>query len=115
MPRDEINLAELTQEALRAQRQHVRDLVASRNPRGRRFGTEEMATPEQIDSAQRALAGLVKEARSIVKDGARWGKTRTVEEKRAIIADWFTDLPPEQQRLLLQELTRIHNDERKAS
>lgn len=113
--RDEINLSELTQEALRAQRKHVRDLVASRDPKSRRYGTEAMATSEQVDSAQRALTGLVKEARSLVKDATSWAGTLSVEDKRAAIVAWFEALPTQQRQLLLQELMRVHNDERKVS
>lgn len=118
MPRgkpNEVNLAELTQEALRAQRQHVRSLVASRNPKSPRYQTDDMATPEQVDSAQRALAGLVKEARSLTKDATQFASALSVEEKREAIASWFDSLPSQQQLLLLQDLTRRHNGERNAS
>lgn len=112
-PTTSVNLAEVTQEAIVSQRKHLRELTASRSPRSKCYGTDGMASPEQVDSASRALAALVKEARSIAKDAIRATSKLTPEEMRAEVVDWFRASPPEQQRLLLQELTRVHNDERK--
>jgi hypothetical protein len=115
MARDEVNLAAVAEEAIVSQRKHLRELTASRHPRSRKYGTPEMASAADVDSASRALAGLIKEARSITKDGLRWQKSLSVEEKRQAIVDWFAALPSEQQRLLIQELVRAHNEERAAS
>lgn len=117
MPRvpEELNLAEVTQEAIRAQRKHLRDRVASRDPKSRRYKTDEMASSEQVDSAQRALAGLIKEARSLSKDATSWASKLSVEEKRSAIVDWFGSLPRQQQTLLVQELMRTLNGERTAA
>jgi hypothetical protein len=112
MPRDVVDLGEVLDEAIVSQRKHLRELLASRHPRSRKYGTDEMATPEQVDSANRALSQAVKEKRSLVKDGVRRAQKLTPEQMRAEIVDWFRACPAEQQRLLLQELTREHNERR---
>lgn len=113
MSRDVVDLSEVLDEAIVSQRKHLRELLASRHPRSRKHGTEAMATPEQIDSANRALSAAVKEKRSLVKDNVRRTSKLTPEQMREEIVDWFRACPSEQQRLLLQELTREHNGERK--
>lgn len=112
---DPVNLAAILDEAITVQQRHLRELTASRHPRSRKYGTEEMATPEQVDSAQRALAGAVKERRSLIKDGVRASKKMTVEDMRAEVVDWFRALPTQQQQLLMQELMRVHNEERRSA
>src|SRR6266567_2184872 len=105
MPRrpKEINLSDITQEALRAQRDIIRELCAR---------SDEARDSERIDSAMRALACLIKEARSLQKDAVGWAAALTAEEKRAAIVDWYHSLPEQQQHLLLQELLRIYNERR---
>lgn len=108
--REDIKLADVAIEAVRAQRKHLRDLVASRDPKSKRYKTDDMATSEQVDSAQRALAALLKEARALAKVGTDWAARTTPEEQREAVLGWFEAIPPQQQRLLIQSLTRAHNE-----
>ena len=50
------------------------------------------------------MGQLVAQARSLVKDGIKYSKSLTVEQKREVIVDWFQALPVQQQRQLLDEL-----------
>jgi len=60
----------------------------------------------------RALAQVVKEARSLEKDAHRRASRLTPPQKRAVFVEWFESQLPEHQRKLLQELTRVYNARR---
>src|SRR5262249_53969146 len=76
--------------------------------RYRLYPFKAMKEPEQAEcnDPMRAYAALLKEARSVVKDGIRWSKGLSPEERRAVIVDWYQSLPANQQRLLLDELAK---------
>lgn len=100
--RKDLDLTFVLDRAIRIQRRHIRELIHDKDK------------PEQLDSAQRTLASLVKEARSLAKDATQWGGNLTHEERQAVVVDWFGSLPLQQQQVFLQALIRAHNGERAA-
>jgi len=64
--------------------------------------------PDQRDwnDAIRVMGHLLKEARSLTKDGIAWSRSLGPEERRDVIVAWFSSLPPNQQRVLLEELQK---------
>lgn len=84
---------------------------------------QELADPDsdrhkiatRLSTILRALSPVVKESRQLAKDAADWAEAMSQEDQRKVIRDFFTLMPPEEQRSLLQELTRDLNTKRKIS
>ena len=70
------------------------------------------ADPKDKNAAASTYTQLLREARALAKDGRRWADKLSAEEQRDVIASWFEALPEQQQLLVLQSLTRLHNGER---
>ena len=70
------------------------------------FKVQKDPEARQWNDAVRVMGLLLKEARSLIKDGIEWSRALGAEEKRAVIVGWFASLPPNQQRLLLEELAK---------
>lgn len=60
----------------------------------------------------RAAAPLMKEMRQLIKDARDWASALSYEDKRRVMVDFFALMPPEHQRALVQELTRVLNERR---
>lgn len=97
MSRPSNNLSARIHEAIRIQRTRMKAFEAAE---------ENGDKPSQRDwnDAVKVMAQLIGQARALVKDGIRWAKSLSPEEMRAVLVDYIASLPPQQQRLLLDEL-----------
>lgn len=103
-----IDLGARIREAIRIQRKRIKafeDATATDKPPSQR----------DFNDAVKVMAQLIGQARALAKDAIRWAGSLSAEQRRDVIVGWFTSLPEQQQRLLLQELTRVFNDERTAA
>lgn len=83
-------------------------------------GMPKMRTPQlqqltgMTAKVMRAAAPLMKEMRQLVKDARDWAAALGYDDKRRVMVDFFRLMPPEHQRALVQELTRVLNERRSA-
>lgn len=99
-----INLAKVTQAAIRTQQRRLKA-----------FENDEKRSERDFNDALKVMAQLVGQARALTKDAVRWSQSLTPEQIREVIAGWFEGLPVQQQKLMLQELLRLHNGERQSA
>jgi len=106
----DITLPEMGQIALDACYQQVQELKRRTSGDIGRLGNDCLNDLSNMTSrVSRAMAGLIKEMRALEKDAREWASTMGHEEKREVIRDFFGGMPPEEQRQLVQELTRDLN------
>lgn len=65
---------------------------------------------KRMGDLARSIAAVGKEARAFEQYMAKEVKTLTKEQKMQIIVPFFESLPADQQRTLMQKLTRSYND-----
>jgi hypothetical protein len=109
----DISLAEVIDAGLRLARANLAELERRGANRGEMTDEQLAAHAKQVNSNNRALSTLAKEARSLQRDSMKWAERLSIEEKRAAIVDFLETLPGEQQRRLLQDLARVCNETRR--
>lgn len=104
MSQSTINLAKTTQGAIRRQLRRIKAMEADPDHNER-----------ELTDAYKVLAMYIGQQRALTKDAVRWSQSLTPEQIRDVIAGWFEGLPVQQQKLMLQELLRLHNGERQSA
>lgn len=99
-----INLAKVTQDAIRRQQRRIKEMEADPDHNER-----------ELTDAYKVLAMYIGQMRALTKDAIRWAQALNPEQVGEVIDGWFESLPAQQQKLRLQSLTRIHNGERQSA
>lgn len=103
LPEENVDLGELTGEALKMMRSHMRRLQSAVAQPGLPLG-EQLAFTRAIQDFGRALAPVIAEARKVRKEGANALKSSSFQEQVELFVAWVLSLPPAHRRRVADQV-----------
>jgi hypothetical protein len=103
LPEENVDLGDLSNEALRLMRQQLRKLQKLAGTKGLTLADDLVLTKSTQDLA-RALAVVLAESRKLRKEGVAALRASSFQEQAALFYDWTQSLPPAHRRRVADTL-----------